>query len=75
MGKWRRLLDSIGFPALLVIWVVSGVVLICQWKGMLPWFDRWAEALFVLIVFIPPVLLGMYVVSEILKLVLSRMKT
>ncbi len=75
MGKWRRRLDSIGFPVVLVIWVVCGVVLICQWKGMIPWFDQTAEALIMLITFIPPLLLAMYVVAEILKMVLQHQKT
>ncbi len=75
MGKWRRRLDSIGFPILLVTWVICGVLLICQWKGMLPWFDQYVEALIVLITFIPPLLLAMYVVAEILKMVLSLNKS
>jgi hypothetical protein len=71
MGKWRRRLDSIGFPVLLVTWVVCGVVLICQYKGMVPWLDQWPEAVVVVIVAIPPLLLAMYVVGELLKIVLK----
>ena len=70
-GKWRRRLDSIGFPIVLIIWVICGVVLICQWKGMLPWFDQWVEAAIMLVTFIPPLLLAMYAVAEILKVLMK----
>ncbi len=75
MGKWRRRLDSIGFPAVLIAWVTCGVILICQWKGMIPWFDQTIEAIVVLITAIPPLLLAMYIISQILKLVFVRNKT
>lgn len=71
MGKWRRRLDSIGFPAILVTWVVCGVVLICQYKGMLPWLEQSPEAVILLIVAIPPLLLAMYVVGQLFKIVLK----
>jgi hypothetical protein len=71
VGKWRRRLDSIGFPVVLVTWVICGVVLICQWKGMLPWFDQLPEALVMLVAFIPPLLLAMYAVAEILKILVK----
>jgi hypothetical protein len=69
--KWRRRLDSLAFPAILTVWVICGVVLICQYKGMLPWLEQWPEAAIVLITFIPPLLLAMYAVSEILKLIVK----
>jgi hypothetical protein len=71
MGKWRRRLDSIAFPVLLVIWVVSGVVLICQYKGMLPWLEQWPEAVIVLIVAVPVLLLAMYVIGQLFRIVLK----
>jgi hypothetical protein len=71
MGKWRRRLDSIVFPALLVTWVVCGVVLICQYKGMLPWLEQWPEAVIVLIVAVPVLLLAMYVAGQLFKIVLK----
>jgi hypothetical protein len=71
MGKWRRRLDSIAFPAALIIWVICGVVLICQYKGMLPWLEEWPEAVVVLVVAIPPLLLAMYVAGQLFKIVLK----
>jgi hypothetical protein len=71
MSKWRRRLDSIAFPAILVTWVVSGVVLICQYKGMLPWLEQWPEAVIVFIVAIPVLLLAMYVAGQLFKIVLK----
>ena len=71
MGPWRRKLDSLAFPALLVTWVVSGIVLICQYKGMLPWLEQWPEAVIVLIVAVPVLLLAMYVVGQLFKIVLK----
>ncbi len=72
MGKWRRRLDSIAFPAILVTWVICGVVLICQYKGMLPWFGQWIDYPIMAIVAIPPILLGMYVVGQILKMMVPE---
>jgi hypothetical protein len=71
MGKWRRRLDSIAFPAILVTWVVCGVVLICQYKGMLPWLEQWPEAVIVFIVAVPVLLLAMYVAGQLFKIVLK----
>jgi hypothetical protein len=71
MGKWRRRLDSIAFPAVLVTWVVCGVVLICQYKGMLPWLEQWPEAVIVFIVAVPVLLLAMYVAGQLFKIVLK----
>jgi hypothetical protein len=72
VGKWRRRLDSIGFPALLIIWITCGVVLICQYKGMIPWLDQWLEVPILLITAIPPLLLAMYVVAELLKMMVPE---
>jgi hypothetical protein len=72
MGKWRRRLDSIAFPAILIIWVTCGVVLICQYKGMIPWFDQPIESLIILIAAIPPVLLAMYVAGQIIKMMVPE---
>jgi len=38
---------------------------------MLPWFDQWAEAAIMLVAFIPPLLLAMYAVAEILKVIMK----
>ncbi|WP_048198585.1 hypothetical protein [Methanocella arvoryzae] len=54
-------------PFLFIVWVVCGVVLICQYKGMLPWLEGWSQTLIVLIVIVPPVLLIIYAVIEVLK--------
>jgi hypothetical protein len=71
MDKWRRRLDSIAFPAVLITWVVCGVVLICQYKNMLPWLEEWPEAVVMLVVAIPPLLLAMYVAGQLFKIVLK----
>ena len=68
----RRRLDSLFFPAVLIIWVTCGVVLICQYKGMIPWLEQWPEALIVLITLAPPALLGTYVVVQLVKLVTEK---
>jgi hypothetical protein len=70
-GTWKRRLDSLAFPAVLVTWVLCGVVLICQYKGMLPWLEQSPEAVIVLIVAIPPLLLAMYVLGQLFKIVLK----
>ena len=70
-SKLRRTLDSLAFPTILVIWVVCGVVIICQYKGMIPWFENWVEGAIVLITAIPPILLAMYVFGQLLGLVLK----
>lgn len=72
MGKWRRRLDSIAFPAVLITWVICGVVLICQYKGMIPWFDQVIEYPIMLITAIPPLLLAMYVVGQVLKMIVPE---
>lgn len=72
MGLWRRRLDSIAFPAILVVWVACGVVLICQHKGMIPWFDPWIESLIMLVTAIPILMLAMYVVGQVLKMMVPE---
>ncbi len=68
----RRRLDSLFFPAALIIWVTCGVVLICQYKGMIPWLEQWPEALIVLITLIPPALLGAYIVAQLIRMVQGK---
>jgi hypothetical protein len=71
-GKWRRRLDNIVFPAVLITWVTCGVVLICQYKGMIPWLDQWPESVIIAVTAIPPLLLAMYVVGEVLKMLVPE---
>ncbi len=72
IGKWRRRLESIGFPAILIIWVTCGVVLVCQYKGMIPWFDQGVESVIVLVTAIPVLLLAMYVIAQVLKMLVPE---
>jgi hypothetical protein len=72
MGTLRRRLDSLVFPAVLIIWVTCGTVLICQYKGMIPWFEQLPEAIMVLITAIPPLLLVVYVIVQIVKILTSK---
>ncbi len=69
MSTWRRKFQSLMYPAALVIWVICGVVLICQYKGMIPWFGEWPEAIVVLVTVIPPLWLVMYVLAQVIKMI------
>ena len=71
MTRQKRTLESIAYPAVLVAWVVCGVVLVCQYKGMVPWLDQWPEGLILLVTFVPPLLLAVYVAGEVIKVVLK----
>lgn len=54
-------------PFLFIIWVVCGVVLICQYKEMLPWLEGWPQQLILLITFVPPILLVLYAIAELVR--------
>ena len=67
MSSLLKSINAFLTPFIFIVWVVCGVVLICQYKGMLPWLEGWPQTLIVLIVFVPPVLLTLYAVAELLK--------
>jgi magnesium-transporting ATPase (P-type) len=71
MSQLMKTINSIATPAIFIAWVVCGVVLICQYKGMLPWLDYWPEMVIVLITAIPPALLILYTIVEAAKKILS----
>lgn len=65
----KRRLENVLFPTILIVWVTCTVVLICQYKGMVPWLGQAPEAVIVLVTAIPPLLLAMYIVSELFRIV------
>lgn len=67
MSSLLKNINAFLTPFIFILWVVCGVVLICQYKGMLPWLEGWPQTLIVLIVFVPPVLLALYVIAELLR--------
>ncbi len=67
MSSLAKNLNAFLTPFVFIVWVVCGVVLICQYKGMLPWLEGWPQTLILLITFVPPVLLLLYAVAELLR--------
>ncbi|WP_424357712.1 hypothetical protein [Methanocella sp. MCL-LM] len=67
MSSLLKSLNAFLTPFLFIAWVVCGVVLICQYKEMLPWLEGWPQTLILLITFVPPILLAIYAVVEIVK--------
>jgi hypothetical protein len=39
---------------------------------MIPWFDQWIEVPIMLVTAIPPLLLAMYVIAEIIKMMVPE---
>lgn len=59
--------NSVLMPAIFIAWVTCGVVLICQYKGILPWFDEWIELAIIIVALVPPLLLILYGVVEVIR--------
>ena len=62
-----KTLNAYATPFVFIIWVVCGIVLILQYKGMLPWFEGWQEQLILIVTFVPPILLSLYAIVQIVK--------
>lgn len=67
MSSILKSINAFLTPFLFIVWVVCGVVLICQYKGMLPWLEGWPQTLIWLVVLVPPVLLALYSLLELLR--------
>jgi hypothetical protein len=67
MSSLSKSLNAFLTPFVFIAWVICGVVLICQYKGMLPWLEGWPQTLILLITFVPPVLLLLYAIVELLR--------
>lgn len=67
MSSLLKSLNAFLTPFAFIVWVVCGVVLICQYKEMLPWLEGWPQTLILLITFVPPVLLAIYAVIQLAK--------
>jgi len=67
MASFLKTLNAYATPFIFIIWVVCGIVLILQYKGMLPWFEGWQEQLILIVTFVPPMLLSLYAAVQIMK--------
>ncbi|HMK48395.1 MAG TPA: hypothetical protein VK436_17365 [Methanocella sp.] len=67
MASFLKTFNAYATPFIFIIWVVCGIVLVLQYKGMLPWFEGWQEQLILIVTFVPPILLSLYAVAQIVK--------
>lgn len=54
MSQVSKSLKSLAVPFIFILWVVCGVILICQYKGILPIFDQWIEWFMIIVTIVPP---------------------